>query len=709
MNQSFQGYGEQYKEFGYNYYGHYQHHQHQLPYATSYPAGVKRRRIVGASEPYGLLQYNNNHNVLLGLCQSKAWIEALQRWRTYPQEATPSRLLNQPMLMRKRCQPSVMTIQNDCSDRGDAKGMNTFDEQEKTSPEQLYQPTILGLICASSPSAKEEEESARVLLLKEILHHAPAQVAYSQEQCGHTPLRDAILNPHCPLEVLKMLLQADQENCSQHHDNSVYVAASYQKDSRGLLPLDHLILRLQSDNTSTTTRSVDMLETFLEMRPAAPAAAANVTSKVSSPLIRLLAMVDPVAPSLSSVDASAKETRLCKIQQVIRCLLRQQPELLYVCSLGTGCSPLHIAARTCGNFLPIFQELLLVSADDDDEKSNRRLMAMENSFGDLPIHVVCSNGADLDVLKYVAYKTAAASHDHCQLLWRTTGFEYSPADLLWLYHIEAGSSFAKVRTFHSMYAAAQSRFEKDNEYYEKVLRNTVDDLMNGDSGQDGTTEERMEQARKKFGDLLDRLFVLLSASSSEGKESKNDGKYLHQACKVSTPYGHTLALPLFKLLLWIYKDDLLTMDESGNLPLHYALLGNNSLAKLSKPTGDENKKKEKRETTHWNEWAEYCQDLITAAPEACGMANERGQLPLHLLLSNRSPGSNSAAQNLHQLLLEKAMEAFPESVQTRDPISGLDPFMLAAMGGEDLPLDTIYYLLRGCPSLCHHHGDDATV
>ena len=259
-----------------------------------------------------------------------------------------------------------------------------------------------------------------------------------------------------------------------------------------------------------------------------------------------------------------------------------------------------------------------------------------------------------------------------------------------------------MQTFHSVLSAAESRFDKDNQYYETVLRNEVDDLMNGNIDQGGTTAERMEQARKKFGDLLDRLFVLLSASSTGAAELTNDDKYLHQACKVSTPYGHTLPLPLFKLLLWIYKDDLLTMDENGNLPLHYAL-GNNSLAKLSKRTS-ENKKRVKGETPYWKEWAEYCQGLINAAPKACAMANQRGQLPLHLLLSNRPPVSNCVNQNLHQRLLEKVVESFPESLQARDSISGLDPFMLAAMGGDDLALDTIYYLLRRCPNLCHRNG-----
>ncbi|CAJ1943469.1 unnamed protein product [Cylindrotheca closterium] len=694
MNQSLQGYGENHYEgfpsrSGYYNSEHFLHHQeHQLPYAASYP-GVKRRRLAGASEqPYGI-HYNNNYNVLLGLCQSNAWLDALQYWRAYPQAAIPSRL-DQTSFMRKRGQFSAMTIRRGCWNRdGDSKGMSPF-EKEETSP-ALYQQTVLGLICASPSIIAGDQESPARVLLKEILQYSPAQVAYSQVQCGHTPLRDAILNPHCPFDVLKMLLQADQENC--HHD-SEYLAASYQKDSRGLLPLDHLILRLPSD---TSTRSVDMLEIFLETRPPA-SSTANVISKVS-PLIRLLSMVDPVTHSLP-LDDSAEEMRLCKIQQVVKSLLRHQPELLYVCSSGTGCSPFHIAARTCGNFLPILQEL--VSAD-----ASNRFMAMENIVGDLPIHVACSNGADLDVLKYVASNTA--SHDR-QLLWRTTRFGYTPADLLWLHHIEAGSSFSKVQTFHLVHSTAENRFDKDNEYYEKVLRNEVDDAMNGSRNQDHTTMERMERAKNKFGDLLDRLFVLLSASSYSAAEPKDDGKHLHQACNVSTPYGHTLPSPLFKLILWIYKDDLLTVDENGNLPLHYAFDSNSpTLEKLSKGTND-SKKRETKETTCWNEWAEYCHDLINAAPRACAMADQRGQLPLHLLLSNNRPAgsSNCANQKLLQRLLVKAIEAFPESAQTRDPISGLDPFMLAAMGSNELPLDTIYYLLRGCPNLCHVNSDAAS-
>lgn len=581
----------------------------------------------------------------------------------------------------------------DWRERGQTLEMTT--RENKTTLPDVYHPTVLGMICASPAIATDE--SARILL-RELLQESPTQVAYSQvplngmlENDGHhTPLRDAILNPKCPLDVLQLLLQADQNISLRYTD---YIPASYRKDSRGLLPLDHLMLRVQSSD-----RSVSMLETFLETRPALPPTTTKIEFKLS-PITRLLSLVDPSIPILDGGN-SAKEIRLNRIQEVIRCLLRHEPELLYLSS-SAGCSPLHIAARTCGNFFPILRELL--SADESN-----RLVAMENDYDDLPIHVVCSCGANLEVLENVASKTASFDR---KLLWCTTGFGYTPADLLWLNHIEAGSSFGNVGRFHYgsyLFTSTQSPFDKDNEYYQKVLRNVVNDLTNGDVGEGGTTTvERMELATRKFGDFLERLFVLLSMSCSDGTEGTSVcSKYLHHACKVSTPYGRTLSLQIFKVLLWIHKDDLLTVDESGNLPLHHAL-GNNSLQRVSQQK-NKSEKNEDEATTNWNEWTECCQDLMDAAPEACRMTNQHGQLPLHLLLSNRSPGSNCIAQKLYQRLINKMVEIFPESVQTRDPVSGLDPFMLAATVDGNLPLTTVYSMLRQCPNLCHRN-DGALV
>lgn len=644
---------------------------------------------------------HHHRNELLDLCQSNAWSAALQRWRSFPQEALPIPL---PPWCRKK--------------RGRAEPNESFSKLQEDNL-MLYQPTVLGMICASQSIGSTESDSSSSairILLDEVLKYSPTQVACSQvspqqaASCselvyGSTPLRAAVMNPHCPLDVLKMLLQADQDNCRRYPN---YVPASHQIDSHGLSPLDHLFRRLHHSDMATTGASpIEFLETFLEMRPPAP----NVASKTSnttisakvSPLLRLLTAVEPLpfVPLLEPTRANeeAPTARFYKIRGIIWCLLRQEPELLYVCSSATGCSPLHVAARTTCNFLPILKDL--ISAD-----KKKQLIGMANNFGDLPIHIVCSNGAGLEVLQFLASTTA--DYDR-RLLWATTGFGYTPSDLLWLNHIEAGSSFVKIRTFHSMYAATEARFEKDNEYYQKVLRESVNLLTNGDSSEPTTTTlERMERAKRTFDGLLDRLFVLLSATSTNGEaESLADRKYLHIACMVCTPYCRSLALPLFKLLLWIFKEDLLTVDASGSLPLHHAL-GSNFLPKDPQSTERKAKSTQKDQEvleTQWKEWSEYCQELIKAAPESCGMVNLNGQLPLHLLLSHRPPGSNSVAQQLHRDLIDKMVEAFPESEHTRDPVSGLDPFMLASVADD--ALDTIYNLLRRCPNLCQVNDNGA--
>ena len=160
-------------------------------------------------------------------------------------------------------------------------------------------------------------------------------------------------------------------------------------------------------------------------------------------------------------------------------------------------------------------------------------------------------------------------------------------------------------------------------------------------------------------------------------------------------YNPSLPLPLLELFLWLRSNDVLNADEFGSIPLHLAIsVGSRTPKKTS--TTSKNVAKD---------WCSFVGQLIDASPESCRVDTTNGRLPLHLVLSfNKDckfPVANEVAQARHSIV-EKLIGIYPESVDKRDPSSGLYPFMMAARD-QSLSLDTVFCLLRHSPSQCDGH------
>lgn len=606
---------------------------------------------------------NFSDNVLVSLCRSEDWVGVIRRCSSHPNEGI-SIPINDDRFPQQRFHLHGETNDPHGDDR----------------KQILYYPTALGIVCASDQIGTIEAKRVILGLVKRF----PSQISCSQVLSGHTPLRDAILNPKCTHEILGILLEADRSRAK----NSTF--ASFQRDSNGLFPIDHLVMKVQSHSL---TQSTDLLRTFIEMKP-------HPTSRAHdyiSPLIRLLTVgtsgdtkFNLFDPFLSKASISDK-ARMTRILEVSNYLLENDPSLLYECSSVTGCSPLHVALRNYGDFLPLIKEISV------RDKSNR-LMAMSNNHGDLPIHVASSTGVSLDTLQFVVKRTIAVIQDkkgreEKNLLLIKNNFGYTPMDLEWLHYIESGSGLVSARSFYPFQSAGGNRFFKQDDYYKNMLREAVDQVICKSSNSETTALKKGEAATKVFGVLIERISLIISAASSKTISPVCKRTLLHDACKLCTPYGPSLPLPLLQLMLWIHHDNLLKPDKKGNLPLHYAL--NNSGVWS-----------EESSSQQCHEWKIFCLDLLKAAPESSKVADQSSRLPLHLLLAGETGGSDMEDQSFRQDLVEKLVELFPESVDSRDPISKLDPFMLSATGDANLPFDTVFFLLRQSPLLCYNAWDD---
>jgi hypothetical protein len=102
-------------------------------------------------------------------------------------------------------------------------------------------------------------------------------------------------------------------------------------------------------------------------------------------------------------------------------------------------------------------------------------------------------------------------------------------------------------------------------------------------------------------------------------------------------------------------------------------------------------------------WKSFVLTLLSKAPASCQLENKVGRLPLHVLLDHSNiccqSSSKEAQQQAIHAIIERMVSLFPESVDRRDPVTALDPFMLAAKD-PNLPLNSSFFLVRHSPFQC---------
>jgi len=588
------------------------------------------------------------------LCRAKDWESVKQTCRSNPEEANlipvPENFSGNRFYSHnvKRCVKENF--------------FNTSDF------ETVYYETPLGIACAFTDHDSDELYEVMAALVMAC----PEQVRASQLIPGHTPLRDAILNPRCDVRTLRLLLDAD-EMCNKG-DNTLS-SALLLADRNGHLPVDHLLMSVQ---LGAAEGPFDLFKEYFKHE-----AQKRHSSKVEFlPLIRLLTIgsssdvrksrLTTVAPNEEAIE----NTRSRRILEATKFLLKNEPSLILQCSKVTGCSPLHAGLRNFGNYLPLINVLT-------SRPESKTLLAQRNNFGDLPLHVACSVGVPFEILRVLIESTIAATKptnlgsafSTHPLLWSVNDSGYTPIDLEWVRHIEGGQGFYSTRSFYPLEpSGVRKHCFKQDEYYRDLLREAVDKVVKqqGDKG----------DATNIFGSLLNRISLLVTAASSSIPATSSP-TFLHHICKLSALPGPTLPEPLIELFLWIHREQLLLKDPFGMLPMHYA---------LSTPLL-------KRNTECKGLCMEHLLKLLEMEPLSSQVRSKDGRLPLHLLLDYATPNDDDSSHVNIVPILEALIRYFPDSVDCPDPKTRLDPFLLAARN-TSLPLDVTYSLLRHSPSRC---------
>lgn len=568
----------------------------------------------------------------------------------------------------------------------------------------LFRETALGIVCASKDIGTEEGKQVILALLRAN----PNQLWASQYVSYHTPFREAILNGCCTVEIFRILAEAASTYGS-------YILQ--QKDMCGHKPIDHLLTSVQLGSSKD---SIAMLKEFLRIKQSTNSS--SLLDDHASPLIRLLTTgngldlwVSPTKVRKFSRDNQRKEfdndaLRLQRVLDATKILLDDDRDLLYNRSKVTNCTPLHIAIRNYGKFAPLIKELL-------DRDPANKMVQMRNCYGDLPIHVACSVGVPFDVFGLLIEKTASVATScksvkdvsdvlNCEqhpLLWSCNKSGCRPVDLEWVCHIESGHNLYTARRFFPSDAIMKKQYcFKQDPYYRKLLKKSVDEVIQDFDDENDSrkykdgAERRKEKAEMIFGRLLDRISLLIRATRSTTEtfiDTNSDGSY-----KLGTPYSASLPLPMLELFLWLRPEEAMERDANGLLPIHHALRYGSSTTLISLNDIDD--------------WKSFVFQLLDKTSEQCKMKCRDGRLPLHYALDRST--SNTSSRALHadassalkralrlscHAIIEKLIDLYPGSVDQKDPVTGLYPFMMAS-SDKNIPLNTAFVILRRSPSRC---------
>ena len=192
---------------------------------------------------------------------------------------------------------------------------------------------------------------------------------------------------------------------------------------------------------------------------------------------------------------SKESPRLVRLLDCARCLIQSNDKLLHTRSRSTQCTALHVALRNYGDYFPIIH--LLLESDAENFMVKQR-----NLYGDLPLHVACSVGVPMNVLRLVLQKTVHAVEKHGDLphslVWSTNIAGFTAVDLEWMRHIEGGRGFHETRSFYPLETSGiRWHCSRQDEFYRDLLRDAVDQVIKTDRTSSHSMSNR-ERAQEPF-------------------------------------------------------------------------------------------------------------------------------------------------------------------------------------------------------------------
>ena len=682
---------------------------------------------------------------LLELARSNNWQAACQQCQVAPSEAIPRRL----QMAEYSHQSSIgwtYSSGSSSSSSSPSSGSSRASLMEQSpSPRQnietnptissvlpkeepmIYEETALGILCANfSKTGKSEDYHSILDVASAIVQACPVQVRCSQQITGYTPLRAALCNLDCPVELLRLLLQTDQrddwmlQNTSSPNidggDESCLCRyrAVDQMDPDGLLPIDHMI---RAVHHGLDPLAMEKLQVYVqEVQPCRRLESIPPWDRYhgasSTPLLQLLSMGTSFGPvpvskpiHLSVLNSPQDQDRLDRIFVSTKRLLQWDPTLLEICSGVSGCSPLHMAIRNYGNFIPLIQDM----AQRDDATA---LFRHANHFGDLPIHVACTVGVPLDVLRLILARTLEASplDPSClggpdSLIWSCNDAGYTPVDLEWMRHLEAGNGFFSHRSFYPVDIVGMHRHSgRCREVYEHLLRQAVEQVSPESRNALVIGDVLANDEDQAFGLLLHRILLVIITAFRNPFPSFPDTltkEVLHHVTVISGPVGPVLPKPILDLIRRQYPEQLQQKDRQGRFPLHLCFT---TVSRHDEKNRFGVREDVVRNATAWKSWVF---EILKSAPAACRVPDSQGRLPFHFALAcvpdYDDETSKTCLRECLGELIGYILDVFPDSTNIIDPVTNLYPAFLAAMNPY-ITLDLLFRIVKRTPEAFRHCG-----
>lgn len=236
----------------------------------------------------------------------------------------------------------------------------------------------------------------------------------------------------------------------------------------------------------------------------------------------------------------------------------------------------------------------------------------------------------------------------------------------------------------------------------RILKNTKCQMISADTAENDVIRVEEDEFRTRLNELLPVAAKILARTEDrsvaiKGVHHVQDWKPLHAAAFMNVPRYVLLSAIL------VNPNDLMLQDSAGNLPLHYAAArsGYEKILHIGV-------------TSEAQKLIEKCPvfDLLHLCPDATEIANQYGQLPLHIAIEKekrdlmRAWDRNNTPKSLNRYISEDSIITImsrinPASLEHKDGLTGLYPFMQAATEDEytRANLSTIYALLLEFPSL----------
>ena len=341
---------------------------------------------------------------------------------------------------------------------------------------------------------------------------------------------------------------------------------------------------------------------------------------------------------------------------VVQALLRAYPEASTM--VGTSnMNPLHITCSSQHASVHVVRVLL--------EGGLEMQSHMRDVDGDTPLHAACRCGAPIEVLEVLLRANPSAVHER--------DYEgLTPLLRLW------------VRYF-------------------VILGNDAIDAVQGREDLTGELGEAWDKTelllRAAVHGSLEASTALRgeAASWTASGERNTVFRAVHAAAAVDCPRQ------IVKIATKVYPSQLEELDEQGRIPLTIAAvtpafkvrdLSDEGYLLEDRVHGDVSQYDGVNDAEQVGPNSLYpsvIEILVTAAPETARFLDADGRLPLQLAIASGKKWTTG---------VKSLLEAYPDAIMLRDPVTNLYPFMLAGTvkkGG----CTTIFELLRSNPSLAH--------